>query len=100
MGFLFYLFVPIRMLFDKSRWLFFSIETQDTMKRKKNETYYLHNAEMFDEWKHWKETGQMTERMGQMMLTLARHIMTTRSFSGYKESMKEDMISDGILKIV
>lgn len=70
------------------------------MKQKKNETYYLHNAEMFDEWKHWKETGQMTERMGQMMLTLARHIMTTRSFSGYNESMKEDMISDGILKIV
>lgn len=80
--------------------MFFSIERQDIMQRKKTDTYYLNNAEMFDEWQHWKETGQITERMGKMMLTLARHIMTTRSFSGYSANMKEDMISDGVLKIV
>lgn len=34
------------------------------------------------------------------MLTLSRHIMENRRFVRYPEQMKEDMVQDGVLKII
>lgn len=38
--------------------------------------------------------------MGKQMLTLANHVMTGRSFAGYPEDMKQDMVQDGVVKIM
>lgn len=32
---------------------------------------YLTSDEIYEEWKKWKETGVISERMGKQMLTLA-----------------------------
>lgn len=42
----------------------------------------------------------ISERMGEYMLTLSRHIMQNRRFVRYPEQMKDDMVQEGVLKIV
>ena len=61
---------------------------------------YLDNKDLMDEWGHWKETGVISEHMGQQMLMLAQHVMESRQFNRYRQHMKEDMVSDGVSKII
>lgn len=61
---------------------------------------YLTSDEIYEEWKKWKETGVISERMGNQMMTIAQHIMTSRHFNGYPKEIREDMISDGVIKII
>ena len=46
------------------------------MSRAKNN--YLSSEQIYEEWKRWKETDEISERMGEYMLTLSRHIMESR----------------------
>ena len=68
------------------------------MARTKN--IYLTSDEIYQEWKQWKETGVISERMGKQMLTLAQNVMTSHHFCGYSKEIREDMISDGVIKII
>lgn len=68
------------------------------MARKQN--IYLTSDEIYDEWKKWKKTGVISETMGQQMLTLADHVMKSHSFCGYPYQMKQDMIQEGVIKIM
>lgn len=38
--------------------------------------------------------------MGKMMLTLAQKVMTMKYFNRYPQYMKDDMIQDGVMKII
>lgn len=38
--------------------------------------------------------------MGKQMLTLAQHVMEMRYFNRYPQHMKDDMVQDGVVKIV
>ena len=67
-------------------------------KTKKN--IYLTSDEIYEEWKQWKETGVISERMGKQMLKLAQNVMTSHHFCGYSKEIREDMISDGVIKII
>ena len=66
----------------------------------RNKIPYLDNKDLMVEWEHWKETGVISERMGQQMLLLARHVMESRQFNRYRQHMKDDMVSDGVAKII
>lgn len=68
------------------------------MARTKN--VYLTSDEIYEEWKQWKETGVISERMGKQMMTLAQNVITSHHFSGYSKEMRDDMISDGVMKII
>jgi|SRR3990167_8165312 len=73
--------------------------------KKPKEDHYVNNKELVDEILKYKEakakadkTGdpipQMSERLGEMILLIARRLATSHNFSGY--TYKEEMISDGI----
>lgn len=66
----------------------------------RTKTLYLKNDDLMVEWEHWKETGVISERLGQQMLMLAQHVMESRQFNRYRQNMKEDMVSDGVMKIM
>ena len=68
------------------------------MARTKN--VYLTSDEIYDEWKQWKETGVISERMGKQMLTLANRVMTSHHFNGYPQYMKDEMVQEGVIKII
>ena len=68
------------------------------MARTKN--VYLTSEEIYDEWKQWKETCIISERMGRQMLTLANRVMTSHHFNGYPQYMKDDMVQEGVIKII
>lgn len=56
-----------------------------------NQTY-LTSDDIYEEWKKWKETGVVSGKMGEQMLTLARHIMEHKQFVRYSQEMKDEMV--------
>lgn len=67
---------------------------------RRSKNIYLTSDEIYEEWKKWKETGVISERMGNQMMTLAQHVMTSHHFNRYSKEIREDMISDGVMKII
>ena len=59
---------------------------------------YLSNEDLMTEWRRWKSTGTVSERMGEMLLSLCRHIMRSRYFCGYPSHVQSDIVSDGVFK--
>ena len=66
----------------------------------KDNLTYLTSDDIYEEWKKYKETGVVSEKMGEQMLTLARHVMEHRKFVRYSQEMKDEMVQDGVLKIL
>ena len=61
---------------------------------------YIDSLELWDEVSRYKETGTITERLGELMLSMCRHITEHRCFRGYSCEIKDDMVGDGVARLV
>lgn len=65
------------------------------MKKKK---FYVSKDEMMDELRRYKETGIISEKLGEMFMNIAKRYTSKVSF--YRYTYREDMVSDAILRMV
>lgn len=66
----------------------------------KKKTPYLTSQQIYDEWLIWKEYGNVTEKMGEYMLMLAKNVVKMKYFNRYPQWMKDDIVQDGVVKIM
>ena len=59
---------------------------------------YVDNKELLEEVRKYKETGKMSERLGGMILMIARNYATKGSYAGY--TWVEDFIAEAALTCV
>ena len=61
---------------------------------------------IYDEWLKWRNSAaevqdrQVSEQLGKYIIDIATKIMRTNSFSGYTDDMKQDMVSEAVLKCI
>jgi len=68
------------------------------MGRRKNPEHYVDKNEMLEELRRYKRTGEISEKLGEMFVKIARHYASLPKFSGY--SYIKDMISSAIERMV
>ena len=61
---------------------------------------YIDQNELYDEYKKSVENDQCTERLGELFLTLANHILRSPSFNRYPIQVKEDLCGHAIVKLM
>ena len=59
---------------------------------------YIDKAELNEEIRRYRQTGVPSERLGEMILTIAKHLGGSSRFNGY--SFNEDMIYDGVSRVM
>lgn len=67
------------------------------MKQRNN---YIDRNELHNEMKAYKDTGVISERLGQLFLTMVDHILGHSNFRNYTADIKEDMKSHALLMLV
>lgn len=67
---------------------------------KENKRNYLEAQELYDQYKKSVESGQCTEKLGTMFLTLTNHILRSPSFNRYPIQVKEDLQGHAIVKLM
>ena len=61
---------------------------------------YIDQKELYDEYKKSVEDGQCTERLGELFLTLADHILRSPNFNRYSYQIKEDLQGYALEKLM
>ena len=61
---------------------------------------YIDQKELYDEYKKSVEDGQCTERLGELFLTLADHILRSPNFNRYPKEVKEYLQGHAIVKLM
>ena len=61
---------------------------------------YIDQNELYDEYKKSVENDQCTERLGELFLTLANHILRAPNFNRYPIQVKEDLRGHAIVKLM
>lgn len=67
------------------------------MKQRNN---YIDRNELHSEMKAYKDTGVISERLGQLFLTMTDHILGHSNFRNYTADLKEEMRSHALLLLV
>jgi hypothetical protein len=67
------------------------------MARKKS-IYYVDPVELLEEVKLYKSSGKCSERLGALLLLMARNFSSKGNFAGY--TWRADMVSEGVLTVV
>lgn len=67
---------------------------------KTTKTNYIDRTELHSEMKAYKDTGVMSERLGQLFLTMTDHILGHSNFRNYTADLKEEMKSHALLLLV
>ena len=67
---------------------------------KENKRNYLDAEELYDEYKKSVEGGQCTDRLGELFLTLADHMLRSPSFNRYPKEVKEDLRGHALEKLM
>ena len=67
---------------------------------KENKRNYLEAEELYNEYKKSVENDQCTERLGELFLTLANHILRAPNFNRYPIQVKEDLSGHAIVKLM
>ena len=67
---------------------------------KENKRNYLEAQDLYDQYKKSVESGQCTEKLGEMFLTLTEHILRSPSFNRYSIQVKEDLRGHAIVKLM
>jgi len=65
------------------------------MSSKKN---YVNNKDLLSEIKIYKDSGVMSEKLGEMILEIANNFSSRGSFAGY--TWRDDLVADGVLTCV
>ena len=67
------------------------------MKRRNN---YIDRTELHSEMKTYKDTGVISERLGQLFITMVDHILGHSNFRNYTQDVREEMKSHALLLLV
>ena len=67
------------------------------MKQRKN---YIDRNELHSEMKAYKDTGVISERLGQLFLTITDHILGHSNFRNYTQDVREEMKSHALILLV
>ena len=67
------------------------------MKQRNN---YIDRNELHSEMKAYKDTGVMSERLGQLFITMVDHILGHSNFRNYTTDIKDEMRSHALLLLV
>lgn len=67
------------------------------MKQKNN---YIDRNELHSEMKAYKDTGVISERLGQLFLTITDHILGHSNFRNYTQDVRQEMKSHALLMLV
>ena len=67
------------------------------MKQRNN---YIDRNELHSEMKAYKDTGVISERLGQLFLTMTDHILGHSNFRNYTADIKEEMKSHALILLV
>ena len=67
------------------------------MKQRNN---YIDRDELHSEMKAYKDTGVISERLGQLFITMTDHILGHSNFRNYTADIKEEMKSHALLLLV
>ena len=67
---------------------------------KENKQNYLEAQDLYDQYKKSVESGQCTEKLGEMFLTLTEHILRSPSFNRYSYQVKEDLQGYALEKLM
>ena len=67
------------------------------MKQRNN---YIDRTELHNEMKAYKDTGVISERLGQLFLTMTDHILGHSNFRNYTADLKEEMKSHALMLLV
>ena len=63
-------------------------------------TNYIDRTELHSEMKAYKDTGVISERLGQFFITMVDHILGHSNFRNYTVDIKEEMRSHALLLLV
>ena len=63
-------------------------------------TNYIDRDELHSEMKAYKDTGVISERLGQLFITMVDHILGHSNFRNYTADIKEEMKSHALLLLV
>lgn len=67
---------------------------------------YIDAEQLKGEWLKWRDSSTqideriITNELGQMILDIATHLTSHKQFVGYPQYMKDDMVSDGVMKCI
>ena len=67
------------------------------MKQRNN---YIDRTELHSEMKAYKDTGVISERLGQFFITITDHILGHSNFRNYTQDVREEMKSHALLLLV
>ena len=67
------------------------------MRQKNN---YIDRNELHSEMKAYKDTGVISERLGQLFLTITTHILGHSNFRNYTQDVRQEMKSHALLMLV
>ena len=67
------------------------------MKQRNN---YIDRNELHSEMKAYKDTGVISERLGQLFLTITTHILGHSNFRNYTQDVRQEMKSHALLMLV
>lgn len=67
------------------------------MKQRNN---YIDRNELHSEMKAYKDTGVISERLGQLFLTITDHILGHSNFRNYTQDVRQEMKSHSLLMLV
>ena len=63
-------------------------------------TNYIDRNELHSEMKAYKDTGVISERLGQFFITMTDHILGHSNFRNYTQDVREEMKSHALLLLV
>ena len=67
---------------------------------KENKRNYLEAQDLYDQYKKSVESGQCTEKLGTMFLTITEHMLRSPNFNRYSKEVKEDLQGHAIVKLM
>ena len=67
------------------------------MKQRNN---YIDRTELHSEMKAYKDTGVISERLGQLFITIITHILGHSNFRNYTQDVRQEMKSHALLMLV
>ena len=63
-------------------------------------TNYIDRNELHSEMKAYKDTGVISERLGQLFITITDHILGHSNFRNYTQAVREEMKSYALLLLI
>ncbi len=76
-----------------------SIFLQIMSKNNDTKKHYVDNQELEKELVDWIETGEMSERLGNMFIKIAEGLSYNRKFINYTSNWKDEMVSKAVLHL-